>query len=105
MCSSKRSADLALRAALNLLVQITDLLSAQTFPNRPERLAGLRRDFRRAWDTRVVNYITEYVNRRLDDLEDTYDPLTGGGALQQVALDVTNSAASLRARIPNEIHL
>jgi hypothetical protein len=45
-----------------------------------------------------------YINDRLDSLEDTYLPLSQGGAMQRLALDVLNSVATLRARIPNELH-
>jgi hypothetical protein len=78
--------------------------SAQTFPARPERLASLRREFHQHWETRVINTATVYINDRLDSLEDTYLPLSQGGAMQRLASDVLNSVATLRARIPNELH-
>jgi hypothetical protein len=69
--------------------------AAQTFPARPERLASLRREFHQHWETRVINTATVYINDRLD---------SQGGAMQRLASDVLNSVATLRARIPNELH-
>ncbi|KAI1295187.1 hypothetical protein F5Y03DRAFT_399325 [Xylaria venustula] len=82
-----------------------DDLYGRTYPTRPERLAPLIDEFQTHWETRVTNWLTDYVTRRLDDLDSVYMPMTAAGHPQMVtARLVVTAVARMRARIPNELH-
>ncbi|KAI0398768.1 chitotriosidase-1 [Xylaria palmicola] len=83
--------------------QFDDLYS-RTFPNRPERLAPLIDEFQPVWETRVTNFVTRYVNSRLNSIVNTYAPLAQpGNPREQLARSVLASVMRLRARILAEL--
>lgn len=82
----------------------TDSLE-QTFPKRPERMAPLWAEFQPQWENRVTNFAQRYVTQRLNQMDNVYQPLAQPGSpQQQLANDILNAVARLRARIQNELH-
>ncbi|OQO13612.1 hypothetical protein B0A48_01841 [Cryoendolithus antarcticus] len=89
-------------AAIQTALQQFDNLYARTFPNRPERLAPLRVQFRAAWLRRVTNFATRYVRQRLTQLRNVYQPLAAPNSPQlQLANDVLAAITRMEQRVTN----
>jgi hypothetical protein len=74
----------------------------KSFPNSPQRLAPLWLEFQPQWNSRVANWASHFITRRLNAMEREVTSLSA--RIEPLAEEVMNIIDKLRTQAQDDIH-